>query len=510
MLVAGSRLSGRYRIDKALGKGGMGAVYLAHLESLGNKPVAVKEMELVVADARTAEQAARQFQREATFLAHLEHPNLVRVTDFFQENGKHYLVMEYVKGETLQARLERLQRPFDWTELKGYALSLVEVLNYLHNQDPPILFRDLKPANIMLEENGRMKLIDFGIARTAQPGTETSTFLKGTGTNGFSPVEQYGMGETTDERSDIYALGATIYYLATGRIPPEAIIRVSNGKELATPSSLNPALPIELDAFLERCLQLRQDDRFSSMAEVREALEPIPAGRQDASAAAAHQPTMSIASPSERPAAITVEMFPSKGKNENSSNTALGLAAVALIAAAVLTLTTLALGGGRQESGDHLADTSGGALSSVAEPPGLTPPTKSQSPAPDIRPDVDEPRATAEVKSSRPPSQEARPRTTEQPTVRAPVKVKATAGIGGAPGYPKATSTPKTARAVWEAPAPGPDVAARPYPAAPASRPTAQPKIQLPLHARERLRGEVFRRNGYRPGRHQGNRPVYR
>lgn len=507
MLAVGSRLSGRYRVDKALGKGGMGAVYLAHLESLGNKPVAVKEMELVTADARTAEQAARQFQREATFLAHLEHPNLVKVTDYFHENGKHYLVMEYVKGETLQARLERLQRPFDWTELKGYALSLVEVLDYLHNQDPPILFRDLKPANIMLQENGRMKLIDFGIARTAQPGTETSTFLKGTGTNGFSPVEQYGVGETTDERSDIYALGATIYYLATGRIPPEAIIRVSTGKELAKPSALNPALPVELDAFLLRCLQLRQDDRFRSMAEVRAALVPISTAGQDAPAAAASQPAVTVAPPSERPAAITVEMFPSNSKKETSSHTALGLAAVALIAAAVLTLSSLAFGGSREESGEPLADASPGPSSQVVERPALAPSTESQTAAQVIRSDVEEPEVTRVVKHSRPHRSSTRPRNAEQ-TVSSPAKVKSTASMGSAPAYPKAVSTPKAGKSTVVAPAP--DVATTTYPAAPAAQSPAQ-NPQPVLHPRERiLRGEILRRNPYRPVRRQGEKPNFR
>ena len=268
MLSVGDQLSGRYRIESVLGQGGMGAVYLATMESLGNKKVAVKEMELQAAPDRDGEQAVAQFRREATFLAHLDHPNLVKVTDFFSQGGKHYLVMDYVEGETLQESLERRRKPFSWQELKPVARDLVKVLAYLHSRTPPILFRDLKPANIMVDTQGRVKLIDFGIARTANPGLETSTFLKGTGTNGFSPIEQYGTGETTNERSDIYAFGATLYYLLTGKLPPNAVSRVSMGAELVPAGQLNSELPIGMDRALARCLEVRQDRRPESMREV--------------------------------------------------------------------------------------------------------------------------------------------------------------------------------------------------------------------------------------------------
>ena len=121
MLQVGSKLSGRYRIDGVLGQGGMGAVYQGCLESLGNKRVAIKEMEVPFSNEATLQQAVEQFKKEATFLAHLDHPNLVKVTDFFTEGNKHYLVMEHVDGETLQARLERLGRPLEWSELNPCA-----------------------------------------------------------------------------------------------------------------------------------------------------------------------------------------------------------------------------------------------------------------------------------------------------------------------------------------------------------------------------------------------------
>lgn len=269
MLETGQRLSGRYRICSVLGKGGMGAVYLGCLESLGNKFVAIKEMVLPEGAGLDEEHAVKQFRREATFLAHLDHPNLVKVTDFFSENQKHYLVMDYVPGQTLQQMLESLQRPFTWDELKPWALQIVDVLHYLHSCNPPILFRDLKPANVMIDSAGRVKLIDFGIARTATPGMETSTFLKGTGTNGFSPIEQYGMGESTDGRSDIYSFGATLFYLLTGKLPPDAVSRVSRRAQLPHMNNLNQSLPSGLHEVVAKCLSVQPDDRYASASELK-------------------------------------------------------------------------------------------------------------------------------------------------------------------------------------------------------------------------------------------------
>jgi serine/threonine protein kinase len=296
----------------------MGAVYLAEMEALGGKKVAVKEMELKGFSREELAQAVQQFNKEASFLANLDHPNLVPVTDFFIEGEKHYLVMAYVKGETLQQRLKRYGRPFGWEQVKEWAEPLVEVLSYLHNQNPPILFRDLKPSNIMLEESGRLRLIDFGIARTAQAGDRTSTFLQGTGTSGFSPIEQYGGGQSTDQRSDIYALGATLYYLLTGKIPPDAVARISQGKELIPPSQLQPALPKELDALLEKSLAVKQHDRHASMAEFRNQMQAITLDTEGATEDFGVLPAVGStantvpreAEPSAGPASIKIEMFP--------------------------------------------------------------------------------------------------------------------------------------------------------------------------------------------------------
>ena len=276
MLDQGTVLSQRYRIGGVLGQGGMGAVYLADAEALGGKKVAVKEMVPWGLPPGELEQAVTQFKKEAAFLAGLEHPNVVRVTDFFVEDGKHYLVMDYIHGETLQEKMTGRGRPFHWYELCGWVESLMDVLEYLHNQSPPIIFRDLKPSNIMISSDGRLNLIDFGIARSACQGEKTTTFLRGTGTRGFSPIEQYGNQQSTDQRSDIYALGATLYYLMTATLPPDAVERVSRRTAVAPLSQRCPDSPPELDFIIDKAMALAAEDRYQSVAEMRVALHPRP------------------------------------------------------------------------------------------------------------------------------------------------------------------------------------------------------------------------------------------
>lgn len=276
MLESGTLLSARYRIQSVLGRGGMGAVYLANVEALGDKKVAVKEMELRGYTAEELGQAVEQFKREASFLANLDHPNLVPVTDYFRVGNKHYLVMGYVEGETLQQKLVKRGIPYTWSELEDWIKHLVEVLSFLHTRNPAILFRDLKPSNIMISKSGRLHLIDFGIARTARVGDKTSTFLQGTGTKGFSPIEQYGEAQSTDQRSDVYALGATLYYLLTGKLPVDAVERVSRAKELMPPSHYEPSVSSQLDSVILKCMAIAQPDRYQSVEQVGVALSGVP------------------------------------------------------------------------------------------------------------------------------------------------------------------------------------------------------------------------------------------
>lgn len=212
----------------------MGAVYKAEDTKYNDSPVAVKEMRTDLEQAHQSSpndddgqrereerrQLLEAFRREAQILSDLKHPNLPRVTDFFTEGGRPYLVMELIPGESLEKRLDRLRgQPMDEAEALKFGIQVAQVLQFLHSRTPPIIFRDVKPANIMVMPNGQAKLIDFGIARTYKEGKRRDTMSMGTAA--YAPFEQFGKGQT-DARSDIYSLAATLYHLLTGRPPTPA------------------------------------------------------------------------------------------------------------------------------------------------------------------------------------------------------------------------------------------------------------------------------------------------
>lgn len=274
MLQTGTLLGGRYTIEGVVGQGGMGAVYRARMEQLGGKRVAIKEMTLSVPD-QMRDKALDQFRTEATMLANLDHPNLVQVTDFFEEGGQYYLVMAFVDGQTLSEMMRSNDGPFRVYEVLDWAKQLCAVLEYLHTRNPPIIFRDLKPSNIMVDANNRIRLIDFGIAKNFHPESVTCTFLQGMGTAGYAPLEQYGGAGSTDARSDQYALGATIYHLLTGQVPISPIEIVSMGLELTPPRQLNPSISPALDRAIMRTLGVRQENRYPSIGEFLRALQKV-------------------------------------------------------------------------------------------------------------------------------------------------------------------------------------------------------------------------------------------
>src|ERR1700730_8190726 len=199
---------------QTIGQGGMAAVYQARDTRRGTS-CAIKEMSLSTVQPNERPQAIQNFLAEASILSRLKHPNLPAFTDFFTEGTRHFLVMEYIDGSTLDELLEANHGPFSERRVLGWARQLSDVLEYLHNQQPPIIFRDLKPANIMLTRTGRIKLIDFGIARLFRNTNSQDTQLLGT--PGFAPPEQYGKTQT-DERSDIYSLAITLFQLLTNTI----------------------------------------------------------------------------------------------------------------------------------------------------------------------------------------------------------------------------------------------------------------------------------------------------
>lgn len=208
-------LEDRYVIIKTLGQGGMGAVYLALDTRLKNKPVAIKEMSSNAVEG-DLQAAIVSFEQEADLLIHLRHHALPVIHDFFsREENRWYLVMDYIEGHTLKTEAQN-RGTIPESEVINWALQLCDILDFLHKRNPPVIFRDLKPDNIMLTPEGQIKLIDFGIARHFQLGNTADTTAYGS--SGFAPPEQYGQKQT-DARSDIYALGATLHFLLTGRDP---------------------------------------------------------------------------------------------------------------------------------------------------------------------------------------------------------------------------------------------------------------------------------------------------
>jgi serine/threonine protein kinase len=247
-------LHDRYRIKGQLGKGGMGAVFLAHDMTLDLK-VAVKE------NLNPSPESERQFRREARLLATLRHPNLPRVTDHFILEDRQYLVMDFVEGIDLNTQVAK--HPPTPDVVLTWAKSICDALSYLHSRKPPVIHRDIKPANLKLQPGGNIVLVDFGIAKVFDQ-SRTTTGARGL-TPGFSPPEQYG-GQRTDARSDQYSLAATIYSLLTNQRPADSIQRML-GKEILQPiRNLNPAVPEHVEAALERALALKQEDRFPEMA----------------------------------------------------------------------------------------------------------------------------------------------------------------------------------------------------------------------------------------------------
>jgi serine/threonine-protein kinase len=258
-LEPGTLLAGRYRIERFLAGGGMGLVYIAHDQRLANRRCAVKEIFDRFTNAEERTRAIEYFQREADTLSQINHPAIPAIFDRFGEGNCHYLVMDFIEGINLENELATRGGSLPESQVIEIARELCDVLSYLHSFRPPIVYRDMKPGNVILTPSGRAALIDFGIARIFSPQGKATLI----GTPGFAPPEQYA--GTVDPRSDIYGLAAMLHYLLTGRDPEK-------NPPFSFPSvhSLKPEASPFLAQAIDRALAYKPEERPESAAAFKE------------------------------------------------------------------------------------------------------------------------------------------------------------------------------------------------------------------------------------------------
>ena len=270
-LGTGKVLQARYEIVRRIGGGGMGAVYLAKDRNLGEAPRAVKEMIESHIDEAQHEKAVADFKRESLLLTELEHPSIPTIYDYFydEEEGRFYLVMKYISGGDFSSRLGNApDGRLDEKVVTEWGVQIADVLHYLHTRPTPIIYRDLKPANVMIDGNtGRVMLIDFGIARWV---TKQEKGVTAVGTMGYAPPELFS-GQA-DARTDVYSLGATMFHLLTGADPQDNPLLIFDFSKNPRPRQINPALSSEIEQIIMRAVEHRPESRFQSGAEMREAL----------------------------------------------------------------------------------------------------------------------------------------------------------------------------------------------------------------------------------------------
>lgn len=273
-----SILRDRYRIIETVGQGGMGSIYRSEDLRLAGRFCALKEVQIDTNSSEDQQQQAReQFHREASVLARLDHPNLPKVSDFFNDGNRYFLVMDFVPGTDLRQKIEEAKSRDKFIperQVLNWAAQLCDALNYLHSQEPPVLHRDIKPANIKLTPEGVIKLVDFGLVKLMVPDdARTVTILQGRGTALYTPLEQYG-GDTghTEPRSDVYSLGATLYHLLTNEPPAEAKARFLHPAKLTSPRTLNPGLSLRTEQAVLWAMAMHPDDRPASIDVFRDVL----------------------------------------------------------------------------------------------------------------------------------------------------------------------------------------------------------------------------------------------
>ena len=276
-LKAGEVLRNRYKIQRIIGQGGMGCIYLADDVRLIGRQCALKEVENDRSlPPEMLREARDQFLREATVLARLDHPNLPKVSDFFSVGNRDYLVMDFVPGKDLRTLMLEAKQASTFlpeADVLNWAGQLCDALIYLHSQEPPILHRDIKPSNLKLTPSGLLKLVDFGLVKVLAPGEITITILQGQGTALYTPLEQYG-GDSghTDVRSDLYAFASTLYHLLTNQPPAGARERFLDPNNLTPIRQINSSISQRTERTVLWAMSLHPDERPKTVEEFRENL----------------------------------------------------------------------------------------------------------------------------------------------------------------------------------------------------------------------------------------------
>ena len=315
-LAIGTILKNQYRIVRLVGGGGMAWVYqVEELPPGSGKLWALKELRPQTPDKAERAVARDMFEQEARLLRTLDQANIPKIADFFEENGRACLVMEFIWGESLEKRLEATNAPLLETDVLKWAIQLCDALHYLHTRQPPIIFRDLKPSNVMVTNSGLVKLIDFGIARTYKVGKKRDTVAMGS--ENYAAPEQWGQGQT-DARSDIYALGATMYHLLANMAPTPAFLP----SEPLPLANYNGALSKKTIALVARAMARERKDRFQSALEMRQALtdalpapySPPPVVRPAPAAQPPRPAPKAVPKPAPRPAPAPTKTCPACGR----------------------------------------------------------------------------------------------------------------------------------------------------------------------------------------------------
>ena len=272
-LSEGTILNGRYEIVRKIGGGGMGAVYLASDNNLGGVLRAVKEMVQSHIEEEQQEKAINDFKRESMILSTLDHPSIPTIYDYFYDadEGRFYLVMKYISGGDLASRLRSApEGKIDEKSITQWAIQITDVLDYLHCQPSTIVYRDLKPSNIMIDGNtGRIMLIDFGIARSISQKEEKG--VTAVGTMGYAPPELFS--GNVEPRSDIYSLGSTIFHLLTGADPQSNPLLIFDFQKNPRPRQINSQLSDQIERIIMRSVEYNSDARFANAAEMKSVLE---------------------------------------------------------------------------------------------------------------------------------------------------------------------------------------------------------------------------------------------